>query len=154
MNDEIQALIDSLRRGQYEDPREKISLLSAALQEGKADVPFLLSLLRAPQIPLRLAALDACRERPEPDLLAELALLVDHSDARARLKLAEVLCGRQQKLARETLLTLLGDADEDVREAACKRKLRPTHPLKDKGCGGKLPDKTLGADVTTDVVVK
>ncbi|HXJ55585.1 MAG TPA: AAA family ATPase [Verrucomicrobiae bacterium] len=120
MNDEIQALIDSLRRGQYEDPREKISLLSAALQEGKADVPFLLSLLRAPQIPLRLAALDACRERPEPDLLAELALLVDHSDARARLKLAEVLCGRQQKLARETLQTLLGDADEDVREAACK----------------------------------
>ena len=91
MNDEIQALIDSLRRGQYEDPREKISLLSAALQEGKADVPFLLSLLRAPQIPLRLAALDACRERPEPDLLAELALLVDHSDARARLKLAGII---------------------------------------------------------------
>jgi hypothetical protein len=30
----------------------------------------------------------------------------------------------------------------------------PSHPIKDKGCGGKLPDKTLGADVTTDVVVK
>ncbi len=30
----------------------------------------------------------------------------------------------------------------------------PTKPIKDKGCGGKLPDKTLGADVATDVVVK
>jgi hypothetical protein len=30
----------------------------------------------------------------------------------------------------------------------------PKKPIKDRGCGGKLPDKTLGADVTTDVVVK
>jgi hypothetical protein len=30
----------------------------------------------------------------------------------------------------------------------------PDGKLKDKGCGGKNPDKTLGADVLTDVVVK
>jgi hypothetical protein len=66
MNDDIQALIESLRRGQYEDPAEKISLLSAALQEIRADVQLLLSLLRAPQIPLRLAAMDAARDRNEP----------------------------------------------------------------------------------------
>jgi predicted outer membrane repeat protein len=30
----------------------------------------------------------------------------------------------------------------------------PAKPIKDKGCGGKLPDKTLGADVPTDVIVK
>ena len=30
----------------------------------------------------------------------------------------------------------------------------PKKRIKDKGCGGKLPDKTLGADITTDVVVK
>ena len=30
----------------------------------------------------------------------------------------------------------------------------PAKPIKDKGCGGKLPDKTLGAPVATDVVIK
>ena len=30
----------------------------------------------------------------------------------------------------------------------------PKKPIKDTGCGGKFPDKTLGADVTTDAVVK
>jgi len=39
MTDEIQKLIASLRVGDYEDPTEKISLLSAALVEHKADVP-------------------------------------------------------------------------------------------------------------------
>ena len=33
MNDEIRSLIDSLRRGHYEDPSEKIRLLVAALRE-------------------------------------------------------------------------------------------------------------------------
>src|SRR5688500_9751676 len=90
MNDEIKALIDSLRRGQYEDRAEKISLLSAALQENKADVATLLSLLRAPQIPLRLAAMDACRERKEPELWPELSTLAENPESRIRLKLAEI----------------------------------------------------------------
>jgi hypothetical protein len=30
----------------------------------------------------------------------------------------------------------------------------PDDKIKDKGCGGKKPDGTLGADVLTDVVVK
>ena len=61
MSEDIRTLIESLRRGQYEDPSEKISLLSAALREHAAEVTELVSLLRAPQIPLRLAAIDACR---------------------------------------------------------------------------------------------
>src|SRR5437667_8793934 len=69
MNEEIRILIEALRRGQYEDPAEKIGLLSAALREHQADLPLLLSVLRAPQIPLRLAALDACRDRNEPELV-------------------------------------------------------------------------------------
>jgi hypothetical protein len=61
MNEEIRTLIESLRRGQYEDPTEKIGLLSAALREHAAAVTDLVSLLRAPQIPLRLARLGANR---------------------------------------------------------------------------------------------
>ena len=48
MNEEIRLLVDSLRRGQYEDPSEKIALLSAALREHQAEIPELLALLRAP----------------------------------------------------------------------------------------------------------
>ena len=81
MNEEIRALIDSLRRGQYEDPTQKIELLSAALVEHAADVPLLTSLLKAPQIPLRIAAIDACRQRAEPELLEELIKLAQDPDA-------------------------------------------------------------------------
>jgi ATP-dependent Clp protease ATP-binding subunit ClpC len=120
MADEIQALIDSLRRGQYEDPAEKIGLLSAALQEQKADIALLLNLLRAPQIPLRLAAMDACRERTEPELVAALVSLADNSESRVRLRLAEILKHHSGDGATDALHTLLKDSDEDVREAAIK----------------------------------
>src|SRR5512143_3630213 len=91
MNEEIRVLIESLRRGQYEDPAEKIALLSAALREHQAEIPELLALLRAPQIPLRLAAADACRGREQAGLLAELVKLAEDPEARVREKLAEVL---------------------------------------------------------------
>ena len=47
MNDEIKNLIESLRRGNYENPAEKISLLAAAIREHQADVAFLATLLQA-----------------------------------------------------------------------------------------------------------
>ena len=47
MNEETRTLVESLRRGQYEDPTEKIGLLSAALREHAAAAAELLSLLRA-----------------------------------------------------------------------------------------------------------
>src|SRR5215467_14502142 len=97
MTDDIKSLIESLRRGQYEDPAEKISLLSAALQEQKAELSLLLSLIRAPQIPLRLAAIDASRERNEPELLSELVQLAHNPELRIRLKLAEILAGKTDK---------------------------------------------------------
>ena len=57
----------------------------------------------------------------------------------------------------------LGSSDAHPDDDVCPRptlpggidpRPNPAKPIKDKGCGGKLPDKTLGADVTTDVVVK
>ena len=120
MSEEIKILIESLRRGQYEDPTERISLLSAALREHKAELPLLLSLLRAPQIPLRLAALDACRERSEPELVAELAKFVEDAESRVRVKLAEIIGSVTGKTTTEALRALILDGDDEVRTAALK----------------------------------
>jgi ATP-dependent Clp protease ATP-binding subunit ClpA len=122
MNEEVRTLIDSLRRGQYEDPAEKIALLSAALQEHKAEVAELVSLLRAPQIPLRLAALDVCRARGEADaeLLAEMLKLAEDQEARVREKLAAALETVRTKPATTALQALAQDSEAQVRTAALK----------------------------------
>lgn len=120
MNDEIRSLLDSIRRGQYEDPTEKIALLAAALQEDGADNGLLSSLLSAPQIPLRLAALEACRQRKSTDLKNELLKLASDSDARVRCKLAEVLAGFPADVGFDALKTLTDDADQSVRTEAVK----------------------------------
>jgi ATP-dependent Clp protease ATP-binding subunit ClpC len=121
MNEEIRTLIDSLRRGQYEDPTAKIELLSAALQEHAADVPLLLSLLRAPQIPLRLAAIAACRSQTDlPELLPELLKLAEDHDPRVRKKLAEILFKPETKPKMDILRALAQDSDQTVRLAAMK----------------------------------
>jgi|SRR5882672_4851466 len=120
MNEEIRTLIDSLRRGQYEDPGEKIDLLSAALREHRADVALLLSLLRAPQIPLRLAAVEACRGQTEQELVLELLKLAEDTEARVRKKLAAILEGFDSKPVQEAVRTLAQDSDEEVRQAAVK----------------------------------
>ena len=120
MNEEIRILIDSLRRGQYEDPAEKIDLLSAALRDPSADAALLLSLLRAPQIPLRLAAVEACRGRTERDVIAEIINLSKDPEARVRKKLAAILEAIDSKTANQALRTLIEDSDDEVREAAVK----------------------------------
>jgi ATP-dependent Clp protease ATP-binding subunit ClpC len=120
VNDEIKSLLESLRRGQYEDPTEKISLLGAALREHNADVQLLTSLLRAPQIPLRLAAIDGCLGRGEKDLIAELVKLVDDPESRVREKLPPVLAGFQEGSVTEALKRLLQDTNDEVRSAALK----------------------------------
>src|SRR5262245_38658320 len=91
MNDEIKSLIESLRRGQYEDPAEKIGLLAAAIRELHAEVAFLASLLNAPQVPLRLAGLEACLDRPEEDLHRHVVRLAGAREVPVRVKAAEVL---------------------------------------------------------------
>src|SRR5262249_17844050 len=98
----------------------KIALLSAALQEHNADLQFLLSLLRAPQIPLRLAAIDAVRDRKEPEILAELVGMTAHPESRIRLKLAEMLQPHTDKAAVKALHALIRDLEASVREAAIK----------------------------------
>src|SRR5437763_16713076 len=103
MNEEIRTLVDSLRRGHYEDPAEKIELLSAAFREHSADTSLLLTLLRAPQIPLRLAAIEACRSRSEEDLLSELLKLAEDPEARVRKKLVAILEAIENKNDGEAL---------------------------------------------------
>jgi len=120
MNDEIQSLLDSIRRGQYEDPAEKIALLAAALQDGKADEALLASLLRAPQVPLRLAALEACRLRKLQALEPALVMLADDSESRVRLKLLECLDAVSLPAAGGVLLKLVEDEQPEVRAQAIK----------------------------------
>ena len=69
MTEDIEKLISSLRLGHFEDSTERIGLLAAALLEQNADLSLILSLIRAPQVPLRLAAIQASRDRAEPELL-------------------------------------------------------------------------------------
>ncbi len=120
MTEEIRTLIDSIRRGQYEDPAEKIALLTAALQEHKADDALLASLLGAPQIPLRLAALEACRQRQGAGLHSSLLKLAQDADARVRTKFCEVIASYPAEVSFEALKALTGDTDESVRVEAIK----------------------------------
>jgi HEAT repeat protein len=120
MNDEIRTLIESLRRGQYEDPTSKIELPSAALQESAADTPLLLSLLRAPQIPLRRAAVATCRGRTEEKLMADLLKLAEDKEARVRKKLADILDEAESKSQIAALRALAQDSHDQVRLAAVK----------------------------------
>lgn len=120
MNDEIKALLESLRRGQYEDPTEKIGLLTAALQEHKASPTELIALLQAPQIPLRLAALGACRGASNPKLLDEICRLAQDPESRVREKLAGVLETLPPAVAAAPLRTLTQDTEESVRTTAIK----------------------------------
>ena len=117
MNEEIQTLINSLRIGDFTDATETIGLLSAALQEHNAELPLLLSLLRAPQVQLCLAAIDAAASRTEPELRSEMVRLVLHSDERVRCKLAATLARRSDAAAVEALTTLAGDSSANVRVA-------------------------------------
>jgi ATP-dependent Clp protease ATP-binding subunit ClpC len=120
MNDEIRSLIENLRRGQYEDPTEKIGLLAAALREEGGDLALIVALLHAPQIPLRVAAVEACRGRPEPELAEELAKLVHDLDQRVRIRLAEVCGSLPEKAVLAPLQALAGDPEAEVRQAALK----------------------------------
>lgn len=58
------------------------------------------------------------------------------------------------------LAELHGTADADAHDDACPHNAPPAgidpvnSKIKDQGCGGKRADKTLGADVLTDVIIK
>jgi ATP-dependent Clp protease ATP-binding subunit ClpA/protein subunit release factor A len=120
MNDEIRSLLDSLRRGQYEDPSEKIALLAAALQEGPAEESLIEGLLRAPQIPLRLAALEACRLGGPRCAELTLVMLSGDAESRVRLKLLDCLPNADTKTTQEILTRLMQDTDDEVRCRAVK----------------------------------
>jgi len=121
MNEEIKSLIESLRRGNYEDPSEKIGLLAAALREHRADAAFLISLLTAPQVPLRLAGLEASVERKEEELHEAVARLARDREMRVRVKAVETLASFPEgKTVLEALTVLARDAEGEVRSAAMK----------------------------------
>jgi ATP-dependent Clp protease ATP-binding subunit ClpC len=120
MTEELQKLIASLRLGEHEDPTEKVSLLAAALIESAVDADFLLNLLKAPQAPLRLAAIEASRKRHEAEITARLAELVTDPDQRVRVKLAEIFSERSDDLATTSLMKLIEDSEPQVRATALK----------------------------------
>jgi ATP-dependent Clp protease ATP-binding subunit ClpC len=118
MHDEIRSLIESLRLGQYDDPREKIALLAAALREHAADAALIVTLLRAPQVSLRLAALEACRGRGVQGIAAALREMVRDGEARVRAKLAEIIRTLSEMPVAATLATLAEDSAAEVRQQA------------------------------------
>jgi ATP-dependent Clp protease ATP-binding subunit ClpA len=120
MNDEIKNLIESLRRGNYENPAEKISLLAAAIREHQADVAFLATLLQAPQVPLRLAGLEASLDRRESELQPLVLPLARDRDVRVRLKATEVLGSFPTDVAGASLRALADDEHAEVRAGAIK----------------------------------
>lgn len=120
VNEEIKALIESLRRGQHEDPTEKIGLLGAALREHAAPVELLLSLLRAPQIPLRVAAVEGCLGREEAEITLEVASLAGDSESKVREKVPGILASSSEPEAIAALMRLARDPAEEVRLATLK----------------------------------
>jgi ATP-dependent Clp protease ATP-binding subunit ClpA len=124
MTEDIEKLITILRLGEYEDPAEKIGLLAAALVEQRADLELLLSLMRAPQVPLRLAGIKASRDRAEPELLSELLLLAKNAEVRVRFAIVEVLGPRNEKGISESLRELVNDADAVIRAAVIRATAR------------------------------
>lgn len=121
MTEDIKSLVDALRRGDYEDPTAKIEQLVAALREqGGADAALLLSLLEAPQIPIRMAAVEACQRRAEPEVQRKLAAMANDVDSRVRYKLAETLGTLTGKASEVALRALVQDEDSEVRRAALK----------------------------------
>src|SRR5689334_13240010 len=117
MTDDIQKLISSLRLGEYDHPEDKINLLTAALIENKAETVLLLSLLRAPQVSLCLAAIAATRDRKEPVLLHEVVKLAGSSAPAVRTRVAWMLAERSDRAAVAALMNLARDPVDDVRTA-------------------------------------
>ncbi|MBN8246116.1 MAG: AAA family ATPase [Verrucomicrobia bacterium] len=120
MNDDIRNLIEGLRRGTFENTAERIGLLTAALIEHRAGGPLLESLLRAPQVPLRLAALGACQACWDPVLGPTLLALVGDPDAAVRTGLCALLTLLPAETATAAFTRLLKDAEEPVRTAAVR----------------------------------
>jgi ATP-dependent Clp protease ATP-binding subunit ClpA len=120
MNDDIRTLLEALRRGQYDDPGEKIALLAAALREHEVPFEELAALLRAPQVPLRLAAVEACRGRQEDGVTVELSRLATDADVRVRIALAESLAQQALTVTAEAFGALMRDDQPGVRSPMCR----------------------------------
>ncbi|MGE3311610.1 MAG: AAA family ATPase, partial [Limisphaerales bacterium] len=120
MNDDIRSLLEGLRRGQFDDPAARIALLAAALCEAGAGVSDLVPLLQAPQIPIRLAALEACRGRDDPELVQEISRLAGDPEVQVRIALSDLLGQGAFSVANEAFERLLGDVDAGVRSRTCK----------------------------------
>jgi ATP-dependent Clp protease ATP-binding subunit ClpA len=121
VSDYIQSLIELLRGGNYEDPTEKIGLLSAALKEnGGADSKLMVSLLTAQQTPLRLAALGASESRTEPEIFAAIKRITSDSDRRVRQKIAEIIPNLPIEEFRSHLREFARDKESVVRLTAIR----------------------------------
>jgi hypothetical protein len=117
MTEHIEKLISKLKLGELEDQAEAISLLTAALIEDDSDVSLLLSLMRAPQVSVCLAAIGAVEHRAEPALFQQLKDLAAHSDARVRARVAEALAPKRDSTSTSVLHTLAADPELIVRRS-------------------------------------
>jgi ATP-dependent Clp protease ATP-binding subunit ClpC len=118
-NDVIKELIDGLRQGRFDNSAEKVSLLAAALTEdGGAPIELMLTLLRAPQIPLREAAVEACLGRTEEELHEPLRALASDPSPAVRAKLAATLISLEFNAFSDVFEKLFSDNHETVRLAA------------------------------------
>ncbi len=120
MNDDIRTLLEALRRGQYEDPAEKIALLAAALHEQQATLDDLIPLLHAPQVPLRLAGLEASSGHSDPGVHAEVLRLTADPELQVRERLADLLVQKLIPPTPAALESLLADREVPVRMRGCK----------------------------------
>lgn len=103
-----------------ENFKEAIALLAAALHEGKADEALLTSLLRAKEVPLRLAALEASRLRNMPALEHVLVAMASDSERIVRMKLLECLGSAGRTATEAILFKLVEDPEPDVCAQALK----------------------------------
>lgn len=118
MNEDIRALIDGIRRGQYEDAGEKIALLAAAMLEQATDPALVVHLLQAPQEPLRRAVLAFLEERPEAVPMPEILRRLNDTSERVRTVLARILGRISGSETTEALGRLATDSSSEVRESA------------------------------------
>ncbi len=115
---EIQHLIETLRRGESDDPTEHIRLLTAALHDHHADPDTLLQLLNSAHPGLRMAAADASAGRVDPALTDRLRELADDPEPGVRQRIARCLGFPGFPRSLPSLEKLLEDPVPSVRSAA------------------------------------
>lgn len=118
MRDDIQKLIEEIRKG-GEEQAENASQLAQLLGQADAlSLDELLTLLRDPNAWLVWAGIEGSRERREPELIAALLAMAEDQRSRIRFALARSFSACEDPRAEEPLRAYLKDDDGQVQVAA------------------------------------